>query len=426
MRDLAFTICTRNYIGLAKILEKSIKRHYIDSDFLIFVADTLEGVDEREGLVDISGLELYEAALFQSMAYKYTLTEFCTAVKPAVIEYAFNILKYDKVLYFDPDILVFNSLQCVFEELDYYDALLTPHILTFPMSRESKGIENGLLKSGIFNLGFLGVKNTETVQKMLIWWKDNLVDKCFVSKENAEFTDQKWMDFLPLYFRNGGLRIVDSYGWNLAPWNFHEREVIDEQGTLYVKNRVVDCGEDMDLLIFVHYSGYDYRKLINYEIIQRNLEGQQIEGDIVNIINIYSDAIRNNADLINRYISIPYKYAFFADGKPIAYEHRRLYNGLLINGYMKLEDNPFDTDVELYVYLKSNKMMIERRNSGIETDKENSEFVRNKLKKINILFRMMRKVLGFEKYTVFIRFIKRYATWENQVFHLDKDYHSWV
>ncbi len=39
MTNCAFTIVAKNYIGLAMILEKSIKRYYTDLDFFIVVAD---------------------------------------------------------------------------------------------------------------------------------------------------------------------------------------------------------------------------------------------------------------------------------------------------------------------------------------------------------------------------------------------------
>ena len=38
MTNCAFTIVAKNYIGLAMILEKSIKRYYTDLDFFIVVA----------------------------------------------------------------------------------------------------------------------------------------------------------------------------------------------------------------------------------------------------------------------------------------------------------------------------------------------------------------------------------------------------
>ena len=38
-KNVAFTICAKNYIGLAQILEQSVRVHNPGVDFFIFVAD---------------------------------------------------------------------------------------------------------------------------------------------------------------------------------------------------------------------------------------------------------------------------------------------------------------------------------------------------------------------------------------------------
>ena len=44
MRECAFTIVAKNYIGLGQILGQSLRQHNPDVDFRIFVSDELDGI----------------------------------------------------------------------------------------------------------------------------------------------------------------------------------------------------------------------------------------------------------------------------------------------------------------------------------------------------------------------------------------------
>ena len=91
MKNCAFTIVAKNYIGLAQILEKSFLLYNQDVDFKIFVADELFDVSEnslpnnvyeaKKILKNVPEEQWYE------MAFKYNLTEFCTSIKPFIFSY---------------------------------------------------------------------------------------------------------------------------------------------------------------------------------------------------------------------------------------------------------------------------------------------------------------------------------------------------
>ena len=55
----------------------------------------------------------------------YNVIELTTALKPYLA--TLMVKKYSKVIFFDPDIMVFEKLDIVFENLNNYDFLLTPH-----------------------------------------------------------------------------------------------------------------------------------------------------------------------------------------------------------------------------------------------------------------------------------------------------------
>ena len=105
MTNCAFTIVAKNYIGLAMILEKSIKRYYTDLDFFIVVADepSSELSDMPENIIFAKDELGIDNKKWYEMAFKYDLTEFCTAIKPDSILYILS-QGYEKVIYLDPDI----------------------------------------------------------------------------------------------------------------------------------------------------------------------------------------------------------------------------------------------------------------------------------------------------------------------------------
>ena len=114
-RNCVFTICAKNYIGLAQALEKSVYKHNDKIDFYIVVADEFD----RKNLVVADNVILaketlaIDSQLWTNMAFKYNLTEFCTCIKPFSIEYFFK-KGYDTVCYMDPDTYLFNDFGYVY------------------------------------------------------------------------------------------------------------------------------------------------------------------------------------------------------------------------------------------------------------------------------------------------------------------------
>ena len=65
---------------------------------------------------------------FRQMAFKYDVLELSCAVKPYCFQYLFREYGYDRVIYFDPDVFVYSSLDAVFSLLDDALLVLTPHL----------------------------------------------------------------------------------------------------------------------------------------------------------------------------------------------------------------------------------------------------------------------------------------------------------
>lgn len=246
-----FTSITANYLPKARVLARSVKRYDPVSRFVLVLADFLpDGVDiENEPFDRIVFIEDLDIPDLQPWIFKHSVVELCTAVKgPVMLKLLLEQPVGEGVIYLDPDIVVFSSLDDLKEELRMADGLLTPHQVE-PESDPQAVIDNEIcsLKHGVYNIGFLALNHNPGGLSVAKWWKQRLLDHCFADIPNGLFTDQKWCDLIPCFFP--GVRIYRHKGCNVATWNLTHRDVvIKENGMLFVNDVP---------LVFYHFSGFD-------------------------------------------------------------------------------------------------------------------------------------------------------------------------
>ena len=326
MRTLVFTICARNYVGLARVLGQSVARHGASADFCIYVADgENDPCDEpeirsaREALADI-----IPPVEYANMAFMYDLTEFCTSLKAACFKHGFA-QGYDVCLYMDPDIFVMADIGHIIGALDDAAILMTPH-LCLPSTHEGPRADHGILATGVYNLGFLGVRRHAEAQRFLDWWDVRLRRQAFNDHYRALYTDQRWMDFVPSLFDSTAVRVWRHLGCNVAPWNYHERRITAEGGGHSVRARAPDAGSHNAYpLVFLHFSGFDFRRILDGQFDQVNLADAETHDDLVPLYTIYGAAIRAEAGAMARHLAQPYGFGRFAGGMAILPSHRRLF-----------------------------------------------------------------------------------------------------
>lgn len=418
MKKCAFTICAKNYIGLSLILEKSLKRYNQNIDFYIFIADKMDtdfiyppNVMQAEMISDIDSHKWIE------MAFKYNLTEFCTAIKPSCFKYLMK-KQYEKICYFDPDILIYDSIDYVYENLSKYSIIVTPHILDINAYCE-ENIVKGIRMNGLFNLGFIGIQNNETSLRMINWWENKLFDECFIDTKKGQFTDQKWADLLNIFIPQQEMLISKNIGLNIAPWNFHERKIIkDECSNKYLVELRQSPKKETEKLVFVHYSGYDYKKLISGEIIQHNIQNLPNYEDINLILTEYKNFIIENKSTLLYYMNQNYTYNYFESGEKIDILHRRIYNNL-IQSESKI-DNPFSREEIFYKLLKRKKMFSRKSYDVDKINRYAYNGLISKIKIANFLLKIFYKIIGYERYFLMIKFFNFYSEYETHSFLIEK------
>lgn len=319
MKAQVFTICSNNYLAQATVLGNSLLKYNPFLKFSIVLIDKRSEKVRYEELKDFELIHIEE--IFhdaQQLALKYNIIEFNTAVKPLVFQYFISRGESDKVIYFDPDICIYNKLDPVIEQLDENQIILTPHILS-PITEDGRyPDDNAFLKFGVYNLGFLGARNGPETTKMLKWWKDHTFLKGYINLQKGQYTDQLPMSLVPILFHN--VNILRHPGLNMAPWNLHERflDNVQEEFTLATGEK----------LVFYHFSDF---KPVEPLLLSKNgwynrftLEQRK---DLQALYKGYSNnLLQSNYDI---YSTIPCFYY------PIK-KTKRSFRGLLIRGLKKV------------------------------------------------------------------------------------------
>ncbi|WP_234734315.1 glycosyl transferase [Tellurirhabdus bombi] len=289
---LAFTICSINYLAQARTLGDSLKQTNPDWQYVIGLVDKLDGANLPAELIppypmlEVDQIEIED---FAGMCDRYDITELNTAVKPFYIDYFFrNHPEATQVIYFDPDIIIFQPLTRLSQHLTEYNMVLTPHICS-PVNDWLNPNEMHHLNTGIFNLGFIGLQKTTESQRFVNWWKQRLVYECRIDLCEGLFVDQHWVNFAPIYHE--GVWIEKHPGYNAAYWNLHERFFSEEQGVWRVNGEV-------DLQFF-HYSGYGPYKPQDVSKYQNRFTFEN-RPDIAPLFDLYRQRLLNNRNDVYR------------------------------------------------------------------------------------------------------------------------------
>jgi hypothetical protein len=292
--NLAFTICSANYLPFAKSLADSVIRHNPTCRFVITLADTFSEYDASffapHLVIPVANMNLPH---FAEMNSRYNIFELSCALKPFVADYLFETNEACKTLfYFDADILVFGSLHEAETLLLSHSILLTPHIAT-PLSYEdSVSKELNVLRTGLYNAGFFGLQRTSEALAFLQWWQQRLRYHCFDNAANGLFVDQLWLGLVPLYFHNSFVLYNPAY--NLAYWNFSERKLTVQHGTYFVN--------ESHKLVFFHYSGYDIHQPEQISKHKKDLTFQELP-EYKTLYDFYIAEIKRNNQ--QGYLNLP-------------------------------------------------------------------------------------------------------------------------
>ena len=307
-----FTIVSKNYYHFARTLFESLSRHHPEWDRYLILADEPEGRIAGE-TADYCLVPLRELMLpnIQQFLFRYTILELNTAVKPWAFEFILG-KGHSRVVYLDPDIYLYGRLEEVEAAWSAGNLLvLTPHLTEF-VDDDRKPGELDIIRSGTYNLGFLGLTADPETLRFLRWWQGKLEYNCVADHDKGIFVDQKWIDLIPGIF--AGVKILHHPGYNVAYWNLKQR-ILEERDEGYFVN---GAG-----LAFFHFSGLSPDDIDGVSKHQNRFTYNDLNEAAKHIFREYAARVMHNGYNTSRHW--PYSYGRFTNGVPIADMLRKIY-----------------------------------------------------------------------------------------------------
>ncbi len=307
----AFTSAAPNYAGKVLALCESLRQHCPEIRTHWLVADTRdeELLDElKDSAIDeIMFVDDFSSFGDRAWLFRHDIIELSTAIKPSVALTLLERTDCDLLLYFDPDQVVFSPLDDLLDTLRSASAVLTPHLLE-PYG-ESKAVQDHeicALRNGIFNLGFLGVRDCSEGRALLRWWNERCREYCWGDWRSGVFTDQKWINFAPVFFPD--VSILRSPRFNVAPWNINQRRL----GGSFDEGFLVE-GEPLG---FYHFTGFDSGA--HREVIDWYAAGNQA---VLGLVQWYEQRTR----VLTPDVDLSWRLGRYENGDEVQAEHRRIY-----------------------------------------------------------------------------------------------------
>jgi hypothetical protein len=255
-----FTAAAFNYFPKARMLARSVRAQLPDAHLCMALSDVRpEGFDIKKYGYDsvIAADDLGpEIPNLEKWIFRHDVMELSTAIKPYVLKRLLAQPDCKAVLFLDPDCYMFGSPIGLLENFSDHSILITPHQTKAETDDRMMFREINHLRFGIYNLGFLGVKNDDEGRRFATWWQKRLSKYCLIDLQTGLFTDQRWIDHVPVFFDR--VKILRDSVYNVACWNFRDRLIQGDPSQKVTADGLPIC--------FFHFAGTTggYQKYMNW------------------------------------------------------------------------------------------------------------------------------------------------------------------
>ncbi|KIL38723.1 hypothetical protein SD70_24655 [Gordoniibacillus kamchatkensis] len=353
-----FTSAASNYLPKVRLLCNSIKKYHPEVTVHLALPDRKPNwLDlNNEPFDNIITVEELDIPNLKPWMFGHTLVELSTAIKPFVVRKLLSFENSEAVLYFDPDMVLFSRLDDLLDIFKTHSIGLTPH-QTKPEKSIEAIMDNEIssLRYGVYNLGFVAVKNDLNGNAFAKWWSERLYEFCREGLNQGLWTDQKWIDLAPAFFE--GVKVLKSSRFNVAAWNITTRKM---EGSL--ENGLIIDGEPLG---FYHFSGWDSGA---HKVMASKYQGTNRA--LMSLLEWYEKA--ETQDPITS--STPWAFGFFDNNEKITKQHRLIYR--LRPDLQKAYQNPYQvSEGQCYfnwfnwqAHLEHPELVGNIENQGISTE----------------------------------------------------------
>jgi hypothetical protein len=240
------TIITRSHLPWALAMASSLRDVEPDLPVYVLVTDTIATAFDGTGAVnDVHLLFLSDVAqdeLAQRVITTYgsdsNALRWC--MKPVLMEHLLR--RYGKVVYGDCDLFFFGPLDMIWQGLDTWSVLLTPHWRSARVGVDRPNFDL-LYVGGLYNAGFVAAQRAGL--PALRSWAENCLGLCVKDFTIGQCDDQAHLNLLPVYFEDVG--IVRHRGCNVANWNMVEcKRTRGPHGAVLING--------VDPVVFIHFT----------------------------------------------------------------------------------------------------------------------------------------------------------------------------
>jgi hypothetical protein len=370
-----FTVCNVAYLHKALVLAESLREHD-DMRLKIYLVDRRVELGVPSDLAEILWIEEVGVPDLPRLAFKYDITEFGTSVKPFI---SLQLLEeFEKVIYLDPDICMYDSVEPIVRDLDTHPISLTPHYTT-PQPATMVESDVGMMRFGSFNLGFYAVRRSDEGRQFCQWLWDRCSLLCYFETQFGLSTDQKWVSIAPCFFPN--LHVSFNLGCNVAFWNAHERQITRGENGRYLVNGTFP-------LIYFHFSSFAEKDLPSLST-RPFADKPKRRADLLELSIAYKARLDHFRTVVH---AVPYAFDFMSDGSYISPTLRRAYAAVMDE--LPANHDPFDAAGPVGAFARKNHLLEGKGARYVPVGFADAADNRGKLRVVNFGLRIILRVLG--------------------------------
>lgn len=241
------TFFDKNYLSRGIVLYNSLSRSAKDFTLYVLCLDEFTADFFKRNAADyphvktilINDVEGFDKELYQCKTNR-TKIEYYFTLSPCLPLYLIKHFNLPHICTLDADILFLSSVQPIFDQLEKYSIIITPHKFSDAIISSEK--------YGKYNVSFQVFKHDETGLACLNKWRQQCIDWCcdYYDEANDRFADQKYLDAWPALYQDKLLVLNDSVS-GLAAWNLNKYD-IQKSGSSFTSNK--------QEIIFYHFHNF--------------------------------------------------------------------------------------------------------------------------------------------------------------------------
>lgn len=243
------TYFDKNYLSRGLVLYDSLQEHCEAFELYVLCLDdfTYNFFSENRkrfkgiSIINLDELEMADEAL-ASVKSTRSRIEYYFTLSPCLPLYLIQKYNLPHICSLDADILFLKSPQEIFEFLDEFSVVITPHKFSTEIGH--------FAIYGLYNVSFQIFKNDKIGITCLEHWREQCIEWCSDTLEEGgkRYADQKYLDAWPSRYPGKVKELNDNVS-GLAPWNLNNYK-IEKKGNQFYANK--------ERIIFYHFHHFRF------------------------------------------------------------------------------------------------------------------------------------------------------------------------